>query len=692
VTAEALIPLRVDLEILEGPRDPSGAPTWLIHDPLNNRYSRIGWLDYEIVTRWDMGDPDRIASDIRSQTTLDATRADVESLYQNLGETDLLKHVSLTPPLGPGAWKKIGMWRIPLVCPNSFLDATLWIPRLVMSKVGRITLGLIFAWTLIHLFQNLDEFVTAIRTLLNPAAVPQLLLVLVGVKIMHELGHAWACRAKGLDVPSVGIAIFLMWPFMYTDTTSAWRLTSRYDRAFVSAAGVLSEVVVAVIALALWCVVPDGYARTCLLFISTSSLALSLLINANPFMRWDGYYVASDLTGIENLQPRAFKLTRWWVTRHLFGIDEPVPEVFPRVVERRLIVYGVVTWLYRVLLYLGMAALMYAMLFKVVGLLLTAFVIFRFLIFPAAEMLMPLMKNPGRLRLTPVNVCVVGAVVAGWLALTMPLKTTVTSTALIQPSEIPAVFAKDAGRVVENNLSEGKWFNNGDLLVKMDSTAVEQQLELALIELDAINLRLKSDQGSSASSERTILVEQRNRQNVLVNALRERIANQNILAPVSGHATNVAAGYKPGSWINNSSVIASFINFNQVEVVTYVDHADQLRLSSGATATLIPDDPSLEPVDLLVKTIQPAAAARIAAPDLLDYHGGHVQTRVGADGDRSLKGAWYEVVLEKDGNTGNEPVLGRTVRGTLFVDAEPVSVLKPVFAGLTTTIKTALAF
>lgn len=688
-----MIALRPDLEIIPGPQDPSGAPTWLVHDPLNNRYTRIGWLDHEIISRWSLGTPDVIAADIREQTTLDAETTDVEKLYQHLGEADLLMHVSMQAPTTIAAWKKFGMWRIPLVCPNPFLDKTLWLPRAVMSKVGRLLLLMIFVWTIIHIFQNFDEFTASVRQLLNPAAVPQLLFVLIGIKVFHELGHAWACRAKGLDVPSVGIAIFMIWPFMYTDTTAAWRLTSRHDRAFVGAAGVLSEIVVAIIALALWCVVPDGFVRSSLLFASTSSLALSLLINANPFMRWDGYYVAADLTGIENLQPRAFLLSKWWAMRALFGIQDPVPETFPRIVERRLIIYGVATWAYRVLLYVGMAAILYAMLFKVAGLLLMAFVVFRFLVFPSIEMLMPVMKSPGRLRPTPLNLGLIAAAVATWFALTLPLKTTVTSTALVKPADVPSVFVRDPGRVVDNFLEEGKWYDNGDTLITLDSTDIDRTLELAKVELKAIDLKLKSDQGASGSSERTILVEQRKRQTVLINALTERLSDQKIVAPVSGYAVQVASSHKSGSWINSSQVLARLTNFDDVEVITYVDHRDQLRLTTGSKAKLIPDDPALDPIELTVSAIQPAATSQITAPDLLDHLGGHVKTTVAADGNRQLKGAWYEVVLTPaQDSEQSDSTSVRTVRGALIVEAEPVSVLKPVFASLSNTIKTALAF
>ena len=137
------------------------------------------------------------------------------------------------------------------------------------------------------------------------------LITLVFVKSLHELGHAFVSKYFGCRVSSIGIAFLVFFPFLYTDTSDAWRLRDHKDRLLINFAGILTELHLALISTFLWAILPDGGLKSVTFFIATTSWISSLAINVSPFMRFDGYYVFSDWLKAENLQPRSFALARW---------------------------------------------------------------------------------------------------------------------------------------------------------------------------------------------------------------------------------------------------------------------------------------------------------------------------------------------------------------------------------------------
>jgi len=98
---------------------------------------------------------------------------------------------------------------------------------------------------------------------------------------------------------ALGIAFLVLMPVLYTDTTGAWRLRSRRERLLIDCAGMMAELGVAAIATLLWVILPDGTLRSVAFILATTSWVMSLAINITPFMRFDGYYVLSDIAGID---------------------------------------------------------------------------------------------------------------------------------------------------------------------------------------------------------------------------------------------------------------------------------------------------------------------------------------------------------------------------------------------------------
>ena len=161
---------------------------------------------------------------------------------------------------------------------------------------------------------------------LEGAAISLLSITLI--KSLHELGHAYVAHRYGCRVPTMGVAMMVLMPLLYTDVSDAWRLKSRKQRLAIDSAGMLVEFAVAAYALLLWSFLPDGPLRSAVFVIAAVGWVLSIIVNTNPFMRFDGYYILADAVGIENLQPRAFRHMRWRLREFLFAQAHPHRNIF----------------------------------------------------------------------------------------------------------------------------------------------------------------------------------------------------------------------------------------------------------------------------------------------------------------------------------------------------------------------------
>ena len=142
--------------------------------------------------------------------------------------------------------------------------------------------------------RNWDVFQSTFIYFFSTEGLFLFLLAVFLAKIVHELGHAYTAKLYGLRVPTMGIAFLVLWPVLYTDTSDAWKLPNRRQRLSIAAAGMLAEIGLAGIATLLWSFLPDGPIRSALFMVATTTWIITLLINSNPFLRFDVYFFLSD--------------------------------------------------------------------------------------------------------------------------------------------------------------------------------------------------------------------------------------------------------------------------------------------------------------------------------------------------------------------------------------------------------------
>ena len=362
--SDLLIPklpiLRDDLELLPGPKVRGGAPTWTIYDPVRSRYFRISQVAFELLNHWHLGDWSKISEAVAHVSGRRPQEVERDWIVRFLNANMLIRRespadmadLSMVHQAGNTSWFNWALhhylfFRIPLVRPQRFLDATLPLARLFMSTGALIALLLIAVFGGYLALRQWDAYLATFLHFTNTEGLLWYGLALLLAKVLHELGHAYTATHYGCRVPSMGFAFLVMWPVLYTDTSDAWRLTRKDQRLVIGAAGMFSELALAVLATFLWSFLPDGPARSAAFIVATVTWVMTLAVNLNPFMRFDGYYLLSDALEVENLQDRAFAHAKWWMRERLFGFGDGAPEAFPAHLARILIAYAVATWVYR---------------------------------------------------------------------------------------------------------------------------------------------------------------------------------------------------------------------------------------------------------------------------------------------------------------------------------------------------------
>src|SRR5258708_34037030 len=202
-------------------------------------------------------------------------------------------------------------------------------------------------------------------------------------KVVHELAHAFSARRYGVRVPTLGVAFLVLWPYLYTDTGETWKLSDRRKQLVIACAGMAAELVLAVFSTFLWALSPEGAAKSVFFVLASSTWIMTLAVNLSPFMRFDGYFVLSDLPDFPNLHERSSACARWWLRRTFFGLEEPMPEPQLRPHQRAgLIAFAYITWLYRLTVFIRIALLVYRLAVKLLGMFLMVVEVVWFILMP----------------------------------------------------------------------------------------------------------------------------------------------------------------------------------------------------------------------------------------------------------------------------------------------------------------------
>ena len=622
--------LREDLSLHSSTPDRDGAPTWTILDPLRGRYFHIGWMAFRLLAAWHHGTPDRIVAEAARGTTLDITPDDLDDLVLFLRANNLVAATS-----SGQAESYLKQWqatqlswsskllhnylffRIPVLRPDRLLERLLpWI-SFIFTRTFFIGVGLLGLLGIVLVIRRWDEFLATFLHFFSLEGAALMAMTLGCTKIVHEFGHALTAKRYGCRVHSMGVAFLVMAPVLYTDVTDAWRLDDRRKRLWIASAGIITELTIALLATFAWCFLPEGMAKSVAFMLATVTWITTLVVNLNPMMKFDGYFIFSDLVGIDNLQDRSFALCRWRLREFLFGLDEPAPEALDRRTLKIMYVWGYVVWVWRFFLFLGIALLVYHFFFKLLGIFLMMVELAWFIWKPFANELREWWKRREQIRLNAKVLRSLALLAGALLMLVVPWQFHVSLPASMHAREYTTLFPPAAARVDEARVKPEQWVAQGEVIYRLTSPELDFESRQVARQIE-ITRAMIARQAASADVLGQASVMQRQLATYLANeqglaAQREKLI---VRAPFSGRLKDVPPGLSAGQWVSPRSALGRLVSPQGQLLVGYVTERELNRVRVGAEGVFYAEDILRKPVEVRVVKIDTTAVTSLDNPIL----------------------------------------------------------------------------
>jgi putative peptide zinc metalloprotease protein len=655
---ERLLPaLRQDLRLIEGGASGrgSGEPAqWRIHDPLAQRFYRVGRDVVEMLAHWSAGSVGALRAAMRRGGHRPPGDHAVVALLEFLERHELLGPVpqqtfarvrrqaeASKRSLGGRLLHGYLFFKVPLARPDAFLRRTLpWVRLFFAPALWCIVAALAVAG-LYLVSRQWEVFLATFPDMLSVSGIAAFGLSIVMVKTLHELGHGYTAVRMGSRVSTMGVAFVVMAPILYTDTTDAWRLPHRRQRVLIDAAGMLVEIAVAVLATLAWVFLPPGALRHAAFALATTGWVLSLAVNLNPLMRFDGYYLFSDLIGFPNLQERAFAMGRWWLRELLLGFGDAQPEPAPARRKAFLVCFAYATWIYRFFLFLGIALLVYHFFFKLLGIFLFALELGWFVVLPVWRELkvwFARRREAGaRARTTVLVLLAFGAV------LLLPLPFSVRIPAVLTAAQQAPVFSPRPARLEAVRVRVGERVRAGQVLMELASPELEQAESVARERRALLRERL-ARRGADARdlSESTVLAHELRLEDDRIEGLQRERARLVLRAPLAGVVAELAPELSPGRWLDDKTRLAVVAMPGALEARGYAEAQDLRHIAEDDEGWFIDELRMQAPRALRLARVAPAASERVENWLLASTHGGPVPARE-QDGRTIPERAVFEV-------------------------------------------------
>ncbi len=586
-----------------------GQPSYIVHDPLTNNSHRLAVREYQILASLNRqqtlsrifdqlvadglskeSDEQRFYEfvlDLQARSLLDLPITDTNKLYDRFAKSQVTSVSDFAT--------KLMFLRIPLVNPNNFLDRTVDLARPLFTRWFFVLWCILGVSSMAILFARWSDFVSPFANLLATRNLIILVVVMTALKVWHELGHAYACKISGGVVPDMGAFFMVGLPMAYVDVSSSWSFASQRRRMLVGLGGMYFESIAAAIAVFVWAATGPGIVNSAAHFVVLMASLVTVIFNANPLMRYDGYYILSDMLGVPNLRQRSTDYLKNIFKKYALGLST---KTIAKTKSDRVIFisYGIAAAIYQIFL-VAVITLMMASQFLLVGAVLGSLFFFKSIVNPVVTFYRYLLvsKETGsvRSRAKIWGGSLAAAAFMLLLVIPMPGGTIVQGQLGFEHSQIIRLpFDCTLNQVC---VTPNQQIDQSHKLLEVENFDVKEQFQLASAKLHKSKAALLASSESEPVLQHKRFFEFENAQQD-VNVAQSYMKQMNVESSFAGRvlscpqSIDVGRYYKAGEELahvgKGANVVQCLLSSEQLRAASpEVGQAALIRLKSGSTAS-----------------------------------------------------------------------------------------------------------
>ena len=559
-----------------------GRPWVLLADPLTQRHHRLPPSLWHVIELFDgrrtLDEIWAIASAVPADQPRSADRRTAQpplsqhelvQLLASLHANDLLQS-QLPPDAGEVVerWKRHAgqrwkqSWlnplnlRVTLLYPDAWFTRRARLARAVFSwPVAALWLACVapaavLAWQ--HwdaLTGNLTDRVLAADNLVL------LWFVYPVVKAVHECAHGLAVKAFGGTVREIGVMFMIFTPVPYVDATSSYGFASKWQRALVAAAGIAAELVLGAAAMVVWLMAEPGLATAVAFNVVLIAGVSTLIVNGNPLMRYDGYFIACDLLEVPNMAQRASAYWTYLFDRWFCGARDAQPPIEVGGERALLAVYGVASPIYRLGVTFGLAWFVAAE-YRLVGAVMALLAVWSALAVPVWRGWKHVARGPAlqRRRGAALRRSTLALAALALLLFVLPVPFRSVHRGVVWVPDDSIVRAEVAGAVAEAPVVAGRSVAPRDVVLRLDSPTLAADRDAAAAALAQINAQLRQAEVESRAKAEALRDEAAARAARLVDA-ESRVERLDVRAVRAGRWTPKAQTELAGRYVKRGEVV-----------------------------------------------------------------------------------------------------------------------------------------
>ena len=679
-------PLTLRSELKFDSRNQSGTTFVVIEDPVRSKYFQLGSREYRFVACCDGKRTPREILESFNQRVADGEEPLDENsamrICQWLVQSNLVVGQSIdnAKRLNTQANSIRRSQVMGLINPIS-CKFTLFNPNQALTRIQPYVQWWFSGWffaiwcavaayALTQIYSHWDQMGAASNGILSGYSWIWLMLTWLALKVIHEAAHGTACRRYGGEVPEAGVLLLLFTPMAFVNVTSMWRFSNPWHRMVVSAAGMYIELFISFLALITW-TRTTGVVADISFNVFLMSSVTTILFNANPLMRFDGYFLLSDFLGIPNLYTKG---TKWFGDRirsAFFGLPT-TPNICTKKELRRVAIYGSMAFFWKISISVSLT-IGAGVLFHGAGIILSAFGIALWFGIPIYNQLKSVFGQNAQHPVKPQRVlascCVIGLLGASlFFALRAPA--TKSAPAIVQFTDETPLRADADGFICQLLVVDGQAVKKGQKLVVLDNPILANEVvkfeRLAKEAKIQSRIYKKENELSLAMAE----LEKYNGINEQLSEKRAQAKGLTIVAPFDGFVFQRGLENRIGSFAKRGDALLTIAQRDTKEVIVSIDQRDLESIKGNEGEMLRVALPGVPVFESKLVRMDPRATEKPTHPSLCAQAGGPLVVRPASSGSSSgepsfeLLSPRFNIVLELDSNSSQQLHSGQ--RGRAF--------------------------